>query len=1064
MANDAALTQLHPAVITTINNNNITYTATSGIANMFVADIFECGPDNKVQFIGSPNEFLAKYGKPNYKKYGQSAYNVLNWLSNGGSSYILRLLPDNAGYAHVMLNIQTRVDKPDSTTDLTSGGKIVKKNDGTKVAVKNVYIRPIVTNIQLNNTSEDLIQNELTLNRTDLTVDGYLNNFILAVYPKGRGDYYNKFGIRLTLNKTYDLIESNNTRVYNFEVVEYDENNNISIAEGPFYVSFDPESTSDYSESLYIEDVVNKYSELVNIKFNLTNYLKVATLVNENVNPFTIDLLTGQTRNYDNSIETFYCSETERDEDIHFYLQRYNIDGEAITINEENILNIPSATDEITNQIIKLDNNVRSSDYNLNLDVLNIMKQYYVSICTDQIKNVMDALYKKDNENSKILKEWKQINPSQTDLTPFVNEAGESLFNIFRTNALNYYIAKMYYNEDTEAILENKYIQLKSSASRVISEGINEFLEDVKKVQALYTLSSNENEEVTGDFVTMLNMLKSIREQLNEIDKIDILISSNRTKLLDISSTITNYALGQSTDTPINDMEYVSSLLSEQLTSVVYEILNVVYTDAELTSDKIVTDLKASILELYQGNLSLVDPDSNAQIILRKGIIESLDLMKIGYIANTVNNRQIFYGMCNSIVSKLDDLLVLCAAKNTMDNIVLMTPVIEKDEHNMDVVNAINVHTETGILGTVNNVITLLENIVNTAVNMQTSIVEEEIKDIIIRANNNINAMEASVVVRTSKVFNNYLQDFNYPLKFSNGSDGDFTYNDKSTNTTRNALIKNMMIKAYKGNIDESILNRDVVEFRHVFDANYNVDIKHAILSLCKDLRGDAFFWADSGFTVSPEDCLNWRRNNFDISSYFSAIYSQDMIYYDEYTGKNIKLTPTYYLSGQIPYVARQYGLQFPIAGPRRGVITGFKSISWVPNDSYKERLYIKRINYIEQDSRRTKLGSQLTSDYTTSALSDINHVLILLDIKYNTEKLVADYQFELSDTETINALNYALNEYLSIYVSNRSCESIDSKVYASDYDKKRKLLRVELDIKFIGVIERISLNLNIKA
>ena len=1066
MANDAALTQLHPAVISSITNNTINYNTSSGVATMFCADVFECGKDNETQLVTTVDEFLFKYGSPNYIKYGQSAYNIINWLQSGGEAYVLRILPDDAGYAHIMLNIQTKVDTPnvtEITDDIdinTVSGKIVSKNDGNKVAVNNVFLRPIATNVQLNNTSENSLFDELELERTDLTIDGYTNNFLLTVYPYGRGSVYNKYGIRITLNETYNLFSNNTPRIYNFEVIEFDENENITTVEGPFFVSFDPDSLNDSQESLYIEDVVNKYSKLVKCKFNLTNYLKVAKLVNPNVNPFILDILTGQTREFDTGKESFYCNATAREEDIHFYIQRYGIDGYPIIVNNTNEKNIPNAEDTVENQIIKLDNNIRDKSHSDNEVILSKMKSYFVNLCTPAISTAMNKIYKSDDETSNILKLWKTIDPEQTDSTPDTNTESDTIFNKFRTAALNYYKTKKNYSTASENSLKSVYNILKSSSSNIMSSGVNPILNDLSDIEALYSLTSNNNEENLSDFLNFKAYIKDIKAKNDKADKIDILITSNKSDLIDISTLITNYSLGQTTDLPINNMENVLSVISEKITSILYNILDTSYTTEELATDTVVTSLKTSINKLYNGDsTATATNDVEKDFLIQKGIVEGLNLVKLGYKDNTITLRNLYYGMCLQIISKLDDIMTLIACKNSIDRLTKITPVIATEGTD---ITGVTVTATSGILGVIKTIITGLNSIITTAISMQTATTEAQKKEIILRSKINIESKKSEVITKSSKVFNNNLQDFNYPLKFNNGTEGGFEYIEGGNNTIRNSLIKNKLIQAYKGTVDGNVINRDIVEFRHILDANYTVDVKNAIVSLCRDIRKDCFFWCDTGFRSNAEDVLEWRKSSFNIFSNYIGIFTQHLVYYDEYTGKDIKVTVPYILSNKIPALAASSGLQYPIAGPKRGLIDGFKSLSWSPNNAYKERLYIKKINYLEQDTRRTKIGSQLTADDKNGPLSDINNMMTLLDIKCNTEKLVSEYQFEFNDSETISALNYSLNEYLSKYVSNRSCESISAKVYASDYDRKQKLLRVEISIKFNYVIERILISLEV--
>lgn len=1061
MANDAALTQLHPGITSTINNNTITYSTSSGVATMFCADVFDCGADNTTQLVTTVDEFLFKYGEPNYTKYGQSAYNILNWLQAGGEAYVLRILPNDAGYGHTMLNIQTKIETPDATdiaddVDVnTINGKVVTKNDGSKVAVNNVYLRPISTNVQLNNTSEVALNDELILERDELTIDGYRNNFLLTVYPYGRGSYYNKYGIRISLNQTYNAYASGTPRVYNFEIVEFDENENVSTVEGPFFVCFDPDSMSDSKESMYIENVVNKYSKLVKCKFNLTNYLKIANLVNPSVNPYTLDILTGQSREFDEGTESFYCEETEREEDIHFYIQRYGVDGYPIIVNNENVLNIPDADDTVENQIIKLDNNIRDNSHSINEKVLEKMKKQFINLCTSAISTSMNKIYKSGDNTSSILKVWAKIDPSQTDSTPDTDVEADTIFNNFRTAAFNYFKTKKSYSTASENLLKSVYNKLKAASSKVVSEGVNPILDDLREIEALYTLTSNNNEENISDFLDFKAYISEIEAYQNKADKIDILVTSNKNNLIDLSTLITNYSLGQSTDLTINNMETVVSDLSEEISTIIHNILGTSYTTEELDSDTVITSLKTSINKLYNGDSTAVSVnDDEIDFLNQKGIVEALSLVKLEYKENTVTLRNQFYGMALQIISKLDDILTLVACKNAIDRLTSLS--LSTDG------SSIITTATVGTLGVIANIITRLTSVINTAVSMQNALTDTEKKIIITRSKANIENKKSEVITKASKVFNNNLQDFNYPLKFNNGSEGSFEYVTNGNNTTRTTLIKNQLIKAYKGSVDSDIINKDKMEYRHILDANYHVDIKNAIISLCRDIRKDCFFWCDTGFRNSPEDALDWRKNSFNIYTTYAGIYTQDLTYYDAYTGKDIRVTVPYILASKIPTIASSYGLQYPIAGTKRGLIDGFKTLCWTPNESYKKRLYGKKINYIEQDTRRTKIGSQLTADDTTTPLSDINNMMTLLDIDSNVKKLVSDYQFEFSDSETIGALNYSLNEYLAKYVSNRSCESISAKVYASDYDRQQKLMRVEISIKFNYVIERFLITLDV--
>ena len=128
-----SINQLHPGVYGTISSQESTYSTASGVLTMFQADVFEKGPDNQLGFVTSVEEFISKYGSPNFSKYGQAAYNIVNFLEAGGQAYVMRVLPENATYSHAILNVQTKVN---------SAGKSVKTDAGNIVKVDDVSIRP----------------------------------------------------------------------------------------------------------------------------------------------------------------------------------------------------------------------------------------------------------------------------------------------------------------------------------------------------------------------------------------------------------------------------------------------------------------------------------------------------------------------------------------------------------------------------------------------------------------------------------------------------------------------------------------------------------------------------------------------------------------------------------------------------------------------------------------------------------------------------------------------------------------------------------------------------------
>jgi len=391
MASEITLKYLHPSIKTYITTENYKYDTSVKREVLFVADVFDHGKDNVLQEVNTLSEYLFKYGAPNLKKFGQAGYNIERWLTNGGSAVIMRLLPEDASYAHAVLNIQYKN---------ATRGKTVISASGDETKINDVYLRPVVAYIGVNNTSEKLLESELAEDRSGYpTTDGYIDNFIFAVYPEGRGEYYNDLGFRIRLNPSYDGVLT--SRVYTFEVVKYTSASTYDIIDGPYFVTFDPDAIDPNSQkSMFIENVVNSYSEYIKVKFNTENYIKLASVINDEVDPYIVDVISGQSRILPNGErETYFSSITGKDEDIHVTLRKYSSTGVELKNNGEYILNI-SNNDETTSDIVDIADNSRRVIYNNQKFVTDYMRGFYNWLIQDRVDNNLRKVIYGEAQNS----------------------------------------------------------------------------------------------------------------------------------------------------------------------------------------------------------------------------------------------------------------------------------------------------------------------------------------------------------------------------------------------------------------------------------------------------------------------------------------------------------------------------------------------------------------------------------------------------------------------------------------------------------------------------------------
>ena len=194
----------------------------------FMAGVTEKGRDNELVFIGSRADYVSEFGEPDIniygKNYGQMPYFAYNYLGESGSLYFLRALPDNAAYSNF------RLDAILASTDTTATIQISYQSS------LNSY-NEIITNID-----------------TGASGSTYP---IGTLYPIGRGQWYNRIGVRLTevANPTF-------WDRYVLDIYEKQSDGQDEIIES-FEVSFDPLARDSAGESIWITDVLFIYSNVL---------------------------------------------------------------------------------------------------------------------------------------------------------------------------------------------------------------------------------------------------------------------------------------------------------------------------------------------------------------------------------------------------------------------------------------------------------------------------------------------------------------------------------------------------------------------------------------------------------------------------------------------------------------------------------------------------------------------------------------------------------------------------------------------------------------------------------
>lgn len=247
-----------------------------------------------------------------------------------------------------------------------------------------------------------------------------------------------------------------------------------------------------------------------------------------------------------------------------------------------------------------------------------------------------------------------------------------------------------------------------------------------------------------------------------------------------------------------------------------------------------------------------------------------------------------------------------------------------------------------------------------------------------------------------------------------------------------------------------------------ILDAGFQQDTKQAIHDFTSQAstaeRSDIIVVFDQFDFSSTED---GEAGAISSTSFNHAVYTQKVVVNDVISGRDIWVTPTYFLASLIPSNDNIYGIQWPTAGLTRGVLTGVKAISKNPSEEEKQDFYKNKLNYIEKDSRGFYFMSQLTNEAEETALRFINNARVTTRMAREIENLGRDYLFEFNDAATLNNLRNALNRYINNWIQNRTL-SFGSVDVAKDPNSDERV-NVTMNIRFTGTIEIISVDITIE-
>lgn len=289
------------------------------------------------------------------------------------------------------------------------------------------------------------------------------------------------------------------------------------------------------------------------------------------------------------------------------------------------------------------------------------------------------------------------------------------------------------------------------------------------------------------------------------------------------------------------------------------------------------------------------------------------------------------------------------------------------------------------------------------------------------------------------------------------GTDGSFATTVAAD--VRNDAITAAYIKAFNGEYDKSILSKRRAPAQLIFDANYDSDVKRALIGLMIT-RYDAFGYIDGGILQTQSDAIAWAETMVGIGD---RVFSKECNHYkirDPFSGKSIPVTITYFLAQQLPLHFTNVGNEVPFVGQEVATLSGYIKNTLKPaidadDLEVKEQLCNAQVNYFQCISENTFVrGTQTTSQSITSDLSEENNVHVMLEMKRKLEILVDSLLFNFSDAADRQRFTETAKRLFSDYEGTK-VGTVDVYFDMNEWENERQILHCYLAVTYKTLAKR---------
>lgn len=307
-------------------------------------------------------------------------------------------------------------------------------------------------------------------------------------------------------------------------------------------------------------------------------------------------------------------------------------------------------------------------------------------------------------------------------------------------------------------------------------------------------------------------------------------------------------------------------------------------------------------------------------------------------------------------------------------------------------------------------------------------------------------------------------------IYLQNGSNGNLFENDLLNYTDE---YQALVAQAYNGSltsVDGSVeLILQSIYPWYLFDYVVCGGFKAMELNAARefaDTRGDVLLLADTGKASKSADIdIQLRQTDVAWNTWNAMLYTQYREIKDTQTGRKFDITPVYHALDRHLYCDATYWIAEPVAGSEKGAVSESINLKYKPNLTKLKQLVEAELNptIVEPD------GTYILTQFTTwKRLSMMKRAHVVKFIHYCKKKIPSVLKDILQRKATVYWVNQCydrVNGFLNPFVDkgdNDRYVALSSFDLTIKFDDTRQEIMVALTLDPIGVIERITVNIQV--